>query len=311
MWRVSLSLKHGIDKALRCLGLFGLYGLWMAIAALCIPSVRPHFVSLLYRSLVSFTHFKNTTPWAFISFDLVQPVLLLVFFVVLLHQSHGGDAVKIHWRKEGIIGLKALGLLVVFYYMPIFLVKGVLEVYSDHQSLVERNQALRTVNQRQEQDSKQAQAPLQSKIDDLNKQLDFRKHNLVSGDPVTTNVLFVFQAFSKLRSDLGKDAKCYLKVTSPPDSLELARGFAELARVTSRCQVDGPSEFNGDSELEKSAMAGSTDRRVTIYAAKDSAVWPSMEFLNMTFPLQRRYDPKDTRENFVWFQFGKGSHWSN
>jgi hypothetical protein len=115
----------------------------MGIAALWARDMRPHFLRLLYRSLVSFTNFKGTTPWGFFSSDLVQPVLLLVFFVVLLRTSHGEDAVKIHLRKDGIIGLKAIVLLVVFYYCPIFLWKGARIVWEDHRSSVTQNGELK------------------------------------------------------------------------------------------------------------------------------------------------------------------------
>jgi hypothetical protein len=143
MWH---SIKRRVNEVLGYFGVLGICAVWLGIGALCIPTIRPHFISLLYRSLVSFTHFKGTTPWGFISSDLVQPILLLVFFVVLLHQSHGGDAVKVHWTKEGIIGLKSIGLLVVFYYLPIFLWKGVHIVYDDHQTLVAKIQSLSADN---------------------------------------------------------------------------------------------------------------------------------------------------------------------
>jgi hypothetical protein len=143
MWR---SVRRKLDTILRCFGLLGMYSAWAAVAALCVPSIRPHFLNLLYRSLVAFTNFKNTTPWAFISFDLVQPVLLLVFFVVLLHKSHGGDAVRIHWTKEGIIGLKAIALLVIFYYVPMVLWRGTYIVWEDHYNLTKKLQAEEQAN---------------------------------------------------------------------------------------------------------------------------------------------------------------------
>ena len=139
-------VKHAADKVLRSFGLLGLYTAWLGIAALCIPAVRPHFLRLLYRSLVAFTNFKSTTPWSFVSFDLIQPVLLLVFFVVLLHQSHGEEAVRIHWKKDGVIGVQAIGLLVIFYYMPISLWKSARLVWEDHQQLVTQKQEVQSEN---------------------------------------------------------------------------------------------------------------------------------------------------------------------
>jgi hypothetical protein len=133
MWQ---RIRRSGDELLRSLGLLGVFTLWMAVSAISIKAVRPHFINLLYRTLLSFTHFKQTTPWAFVTFDLLQPILLLVFFAVLLHESHGGEAAKIHWRRDGIIGLKSLLLLLIFYYMPLFLWKGVRLVYDDHQMLV-------------------------------------------------------------------------------------------------------------------------------------------------------------------------------
>jgi len=135
------------DKLLRALGLLGLFTLWLAISALVNKTVRPHFLSLLYRSFLSFTNFKQTTPWAFISFDLVQPVLLLVFFAILLRRSHGEEAVKMHWRREGVIGLKAILLLAIFYYLPMLLWNGVRIVYNDHQSSVSANRRLAVENE--------------------------------------------------------------------------------------------------------------------------------------------------------------------
>jgi hypothetical protein len=141
-----LRIKQRLDSVLRASGVVGLFVIWMGVAALWIPPMRPPFLSLLHRSLISFTNFKGTTPWGFISSDLVQPVLLLIFFVVLLRKSHGEDAVKTHWQKDGIVGLKAIGLLVVFYYLPIFLWKGARIVYEDHQSSIARNRQLHADN---------------------------------------------------------------------------------------------------------------------------------------------------------------------
>jgi hypothetical protein len=143
MWH---RVKLGLDKLLRCFGVLGIGTLWLCVSALCISVIRPHFLRLLYRSLLSFTNFKGTTPWGFISSDIVQPVLLLVFFVVLLRKSHGKEAATIHVRRDFLIGLKAIGLLVIFWYLPIVLFKGVRLVYDDHQMLVAKNQSLSLEN---------------------------------------------------------------------------------------------------------------------------------------------------------------------
>lgn len=53
---------------------------------------------------------------------------------------------KSHWKRDGIIGLRALLLVLVFYYFPLFLWKGIVRtVYDDHYSLVEDNHRLRNL----------------------------------------------------------------------------------------------------------------------------------------------------------------------
>lgn len=162
MWK---RFRSRIVCVIQAFGVVGILASWLAIAAFLDPSVRPHFLHLLYREWLSFAAFKATNLTGFISNDIVQPILLLLFFVVLLHESHGGEAVKIHWGKEGIIGLKAIGLLVVFYYIPIFLWKGVRLVYEEHTALVTENRELRAQNKNLADRLKDAQTNAEEKCE--------------------------------------------------------------------------------------------------------------------------------------------------
>jgi hypothetical protein len=168
---VFRHIKQRSDTILRSLGGLGVLVVCMGAIVLYRAETRPHFIRLLHRALVEFTSFKGTTPWGFISSDILQPVLLLVFFIVLLRGSHGEDAVRIHWKKDGIIGLKAIGLLVIFYFLPLFLWKGAVIVWEDHHSIVGKNQQLLSEN-----------ADLRSQLSDANNNAQQRCEQAKNGE---------------------------------------------------------------------------------------------------------------------------------
>ena len=185
-------------------------------------------------------------------------------------------------------------------------------VYYDHQLLANRNRDLVNAAKLKDTSVVKDKSALEQQIEELQGQLEFRKRNLVWSDPVSNNIMQVFQAFSDLRMNIGKGTPCFVKVTAPPDSLEIAREVSQLAHAASKCQIEGFYEFRGDSAVEKEALDGALDGFVIVHAPKDSmVVWQSISTLDLGLRTKPNYNPKDSRENFMWLQFGHKARWNN
>lgn len=135
--KFSEKLRKTLRTFLHFSGLLGAFVIGAAVLAFSEQVTRSHLINLLYRSLLSFTASQGGNIWGFVSSNVVAPGLLVILFIVLLRESHGEEAMRIHWRRDGIIGMKSIVLVIVLYYFPIFLWKGVVRtVYEDHMALV-------------------------------------------------------------------------------------------------------------------------------------------------------------------------------
>jgi len=256
---------------------------------------------------MSFANFKSTNLSGFISNDIVQPILLLFFFVVLLHESHGDEAAKIHWGKEGIIGLKAMSLLIVLYYFPIFLWKGVREVYISHEQLVVANADSRNACQQKTRE-------LDARNQKLSTDLEDRKRNIHPEDPAYEHIKVIFLTLVTFRRAIGDKTPCEIEITAPTDSGTsgpIIRQFADIATLASNCAVFGPMDARMDPTVEQEAVTGMEHGSLIIHTTNDQSGSLSVyDSLAPYVPLKRKFSmPKDKPKVLIWLQFGKDVQW--
>jgi hypothetical protein len=160
----------------------------------------------------------------------------------------------------------------------------------------------------------------------VKQQLELRKHNLVAGDPVFVNTIYLLQAFDIYRHALnGK--KCVLMVTAPAESKNgntMPRMVAQFSNSVSGCFTFGPMDANADPDVEKRAEAGMVPDKIVFHADRGN---PSAEQLFMSLgnliQLKRSYDippaaarahlyniPNQGDENLIWLQFGSDVKWN-
>lgn len=158
-----------------------------------------------------------------------------------------------------------------------------------------------------------SEASLQSKNDELSRELEVRKHSFSGQD--FENMRFVFQAFAGFRKAIGPDAHCLIKVTSSADKVdrEMAGIIQQISRLASNCDSWGPGNFDADPDLEKEALNGSNANTITLHATRGQKGADTLfNDLGFVMHVKRSYDiPKDSKDNFVWLQFGAGTHFNN
>lgn len=247
----------------------------------------------------------------------------------------------VHWRKEGIIGLKALMILVIFYYVPIFLWKGVVEIYNNHQQLVRDNASLLAANREQGINNQQAMSQTeqqhQKQIDDLkstvkqlNADLDDHEQNVHPEDPAFGRSIRLLNMFMVLRHDIGEQTRCEIMVSAPQDggtSESIKRQLTAMGGLGSKCIFYEPPDRT-DPDVEKMITEGTQSGLIVFHTTRADSqlgwatnLWSS---LGGCFRLKRSYDmpppqniqggrylmaPPDMVPT-VWLQFGKDVHWT-
>jgi hypothetical protein len=184
-----------------------------------------------------------------------------------------------------------------------FIVKS---VYDDHQGLVKAASV--------------ASSPLGALTrtnEELNRQLEFRKHFFVFDEPSSQKLISMFAVFAKLRRNLGQDATgsdipCFIRITAPNDSLKLASNFAGAMRVITNCQVADPKDFRGDSDAENKVLVGASDRAVILRASRNSKFFSVTRDIDSQWMfLTESYDSPDTwlaAEDPGWVTYGHANN---
>jgi hypothetical protein len=307
-------MRRALKTTTYILASIGIASVAIVAIPMCVPSLRPHLLRLLGRSWTLMVSATSNNTLGFLLWTLGVTVVCWMGTVaercVKSVRQHDPHPVLASLRQSAWAGLFTIGGVVSLVIVS-WITAAAFAVYYDHQSLARRNRDLVNAAKQRGSASTAQVSALQGQVTELQGELEFRKHNLGISDPVTQNVYEVIHGFRQLRDLIGKDGECYIKVTAPADTLEIAAAFAQLAGVVSGCKRDGPRAFNGDVNEEKAAMAGSVDGRVLIYAAKDSKVWGPLGSVDLVLPLDKRYNPPSPQENFMWFQFGHNSHWGN
>jgi hypothetical protein len=124
---------------------FGMAAILILVAALSVS--RFHFYSLLGHSWIAFTSSQSSNTLGWLSSTVIVPILTVGITVILIRRSRGKDAMMSHWRDDALITLRVLVFVLVLYYVPLFILKGVVAtVYEDHQTLVAVNSKLKQEN---------------------------------------------------------------------------------------------------------------------------------------------------------------------
>ncbi len=161
---------------------------------------------------------------------------------------------------------------------------------------------------------------------EVKQQLELRKHNIVTGDPLFVNTIYLLQAFNIYRHALnGK--KCVLMITAPAESKNrsaTASMITQFSNSVSGCFTFGPMDANADPDVEKRAEAGMVPDKLVFHADRGNAAAEQL-FTNLgnLIQLKRSYDvppaaarahlyniPNQGDENLIWLQFGSNVKWN-
>ncbi len=213
------------------------------------------------------------------------------------------QAVRESLRAGGFLTIGVAGLVFISFW--IFLVRT---VYDDHQSLVNRSNVLA------------------NKIATVTQEVEFRKHNMVTTDPVFVNTIYLLQAFNVYRhAQNGKP--CVLLLSAPPENKEanaMASMVAQFSNSVSGCFTFGPMDANADPDVEKRAEAGMVPNKIVFHAARGNpAAEQLFTGLGSLIQLKRGYDvpsaserahlysiPNPGQEDVIWLQFGTNVQWN-
>jgi len=267
--------------------------------------------NLLLRSWGATTAGYGTTTLGFVLWVVLLTVLLWFAGVlgtwITLRRRKTATSFKEVLRDSLMTGLFSVGciLAIAVVSYSFFLLRT---MYQDHQALVSRITACD-----------------QNNIE-VKEQLELRKHNMVTGDPVFVNTIYLLQAFNIYRHALnGK--KCVLMITAPIESRNgsaMASMVAQFSNSVSGCFTFGPMDANGDPDVEKRAEAGMVPDKIVFHADRGNAAAEQL-FTNLgnLIQLKRSYDvppatarahlyniPNQGDENLIWLQFGSDVKWN-
>jgi hypothetical protein len=266
----------------------------------------PHFVNLLHRAWANLMAAISSSTFGTLLFSVCVPIVVgvctFLFGLWVLKQSRR-DAFK---KAAEALGITLGSTWVVIIIAWIVVV--VLTVFSDHQRLSSANTILASQNK------------------DLRADLDWRRHNLSTTDPVFPNIIYMLQAFERFGRvmDVHPQAglpSCVIYMTWPKgaDSARIGALMHQLGGPLTGC---APFASEGDSDLDPELLEGDQDDVIKVHAAKDEpAADALMGSLGNEIRLQRtyrmfknpekRWSPYSPQQRVVWLQFGKSVKWNS
>jgi hypothetical protein len=270
-----------------------------------------HLVNLLLRSWKATTDGYGTTTLGFILWVVLFTVLLwfagLLGTWITLRRRNPATSFKEVFRDSLMTGLFSVGciLAIAVVSYSVFLLRT---IYQDHQALVAANAACAKTNI------------------EVKQQLEMRRHNMVAGDPVFVNTIYLLQAFSIYRHALN-GRRCVLMITAPADNKNgnlMASMVAQFSNSVSGCFTFGPMDANSDPDVEKRAEAGMVPDKIVFHADRgDAAADQLFTALGNLIQLKRSYDvppaadrahlysiPNPGDETVIWLQFGSDVKWN-
>jgi len=256
----------------------------------------------MWRSLFHLLIRSANTSFGYFSTNMLAVVVAVAAFLfphARLWTMEGRKEMLKHVLRD--IGLG--GALVLVVYLCAFVWATIHIIYKDHQTLAVENERLT--------DSTKT----------LSAELEWRKHNISTTDPVFPNVIYLLEAFHVYRHQ-RKDEPCVLRVTASPDSLPLASAVAQFSNSVSGCFTFGPDPA-GDPDVDKAALDGAIPGMVVFHADRDDKAADAL-FTNLgnQIQLRRSYDPLPQailnfsvpatgRVRVIWLQFGAGVTWNS
>jgi len=269
--------------------------------------MSPHFLNLLRRSWDALISASSTS-----TFGLVQ------WTVGITVVTSWAATVAVKWReyRRGKYGQPLRKALVGSFVQSMYLLGGITlylfltyvyfvgrTVYDDHQHLVAQNAQLAEMNK------------------SLSAEVQWRKHNISTTDPVFPNLIYLLQAFSIYRHAVNGQ-RCVVMITAPRESAPLASVVAQLSNAVSNCSTFGPMDQSVNPDVETETITGMVADMVVFHAAKDDkAANQLFNYLGNQIRLKRSYQlpQKDDYSlppgvgpvHVVWLQFGTNSKWNS
>jgi hypothetical protein len=195
--------------------------------------------------------------------------------------------------------LSVLGLLIVLGFLL-----GPYEMYQ---------RAQQTIGADEEQ---LKQIPiLKAQLQSSKEQLQNKRHNIDTSDPVFLNLVYMLQAFRTYRAAMGgfNKVSCGIRFTSPSDSGPLASTIAQTSIQITNCSTFGPMDARDNPDEERDTTAGMIPETVIFHARRDDkAAVLLYDNLASLLQLKRSYVvPAGSPDNFIWLQFGSGVKWNS
>ena len=210
-------------------------------------------------------------------------------------QTLRGSILAGEFLAVGMIGL-------VLISCAVFLV---LTVYNDHQSLVNATNLLF------------------KKRTDLAKELEIRKHSMVTTDPVFPNTIYLLEAFNTYRH-AQNGRPCVILLSEPTGGGSMASMVGQFSNSVSGCFTFGPMDSRIDPDVEEQATNGMIPGMIVLHAARDDkAADQLLIHLGNQIQVKRSFDlpsaierrpmysiPTPGRETLIWLQFGPDVKWN-
>jgi len=186
-----------------------------------------------------------------------------------------------------------------------FAVSVVYTIYADHQALVRENGVLLGKNHT------------------LSQNLEWRKHDISTTDPVFSHIISILQAFQGYRINM-KGSPCVIWITAPEDSEPLARAVELFSVTVSGCATLGPFPQGQSPDIDADVMNGMVPGVMVIHAPRGDKPAYALEMaLTNQIPTRRSYETLKTpkarlyqslhqyTESFLWLQFGTDMKWNS
>jgi hypothetical protein len=266
----------------------------------------PHLLNLLGRSWHFMIGATGTTTLGFfvwvVAFAMLSWAASVAAKWVELRRDGAADVFRNALRASKLPNVFLFGFIFV---MLLCLYEGFVgrTIYDDHEDLTAAVQALH------------------SKNSGLTAELEKRKHDIVTTDPVFSNINSLLLAFDIYRHAI-KGEPCVVMLTAPPDSGPLVGEVSQFSNSVSDCFTFGPMPSGYDPEAEKQTTEGMQKGILIFHAAKDDkAALTLFDNLASLIPMQRSYElpryrnyrlpPNTGSPHLIWLQFGPDTKWSS
>lgn len=230
-----------------------------------------------------------------------------------------------HLMETAIIALFAFGTVTLIVYGTQFAWEVAKVGYEDHQTLASKASSLEAERPHLVDPASRDGdiQKLKKQLSEAQTQLEWRRDNISTSDPVFPNIIYLLQAFQIYRGEQRKP--CVIYFTAMPDSLPLASAMAQFSNSVSGCFTFGP-DVVGNPDIDDMAKDGMVPGVILVHILRgDKAALGLQERLGNQIQTRLSYKPptiprdhlyagnefKDHTESFIWLQFGTGVKWNS